>query len=552
MPKLSRREFLRGAAVAGATATFGGLSPQWLRPAATRLSPAALRPGRVVHLHSSSATSWTGQSNYWDYVNQAKVDEMIDHGLMVLTGTATVAEAWRTLLPNYQVGQGIAIKVNFNNSLDCNGSLLIDAVPEPINALIRGLKLRGVAEDDIWLYDAGKAIPTRFYNGCDYRTGVRFYDNGCHLPVTFDSQQASATITFNPHPGDPQPPVTKVADVLVNATYLINVPLLKFHGTTSSGVSLSFKQHWGSIDGPLGLHDYIFVTGPYRHPDYNALLDVYNNLNIRGKTILTVADGLFGSINGYDKPPSLWTTFGNQAPNSLLLSVDPVALDCVLCDLLEAELSELPAGTDSYLPLAQQVGLGVFERGQPWGSGYRSIDYQRLEADAQVATLNLASGWNLLSLPLNPIAPYTAQSALADITAQGGNSTEIDRWFNSGWNAYIRGLPFNNFAVTSGAGFFFKSTQASSWPLTGYAIQQASALALSTGWNLIALPVSAPLTASSLLADINAQGGACTEIDRWWNGGWNAFIGGLPFNNFAIENGRGYFVKCAAPSTYVP
>ena len=88
--------------------------------------------------------------------------------------------------------------------------------------------------------------------------------------------------------------------------------------------------------------------------------------------------------------------------------------------------------------------------------------------------------------------------------------------------------------------------------MSGYALQQAAAITRNTGWNLLALPVSAPLTASGLLADINAQGGACTEIDRWWNGGWNAFIGGLPFNNFAIENGRGYFVKCAAPSTYVP
>ena len=50
-----------------------------------------------------------------NYVNQNVVNDMVDQGMMALTGTATVADAWRTLLPGYQTGQGIAIKVNLNN-----------------------------------------------------------------------------------------------------------------------------------------------------------------------------------------------------------------------------------------------------------------------------------------------------------------------------------------------------------------------------------------------------------------------------------------------------
>jgi hypothetical protein len=504
-------------------------------------------------MHSPDATTWTGQANYWDYVNQAKVDEMVHQGLMTLTNTRTVADAWRSLLPNYQVGQGIAIKVSFNNSSDASGGTAIDAIPEPINALISGLKLRGVAEDDIWIYDAIRAIPDRFYNGCDYRTGVRFYDQVCRREATFDSPASSAYVTFHPHSGDPMPPVTKVTDVIVNATYLINVPIMKVHSVDTAGVSLGFKNHWGTIDGPAGLHDYIMLDSPYRRADYNALLDVYQNPNIGAKTVLTMADGLFGSSGGYSQAPQPWSTFGNLPPNSLIFATDPVAIDCVMCDLLAAELVDgLPANTDSYLQLAHQAGLGVFERGNPWSTGYHTINYQRIETTAQTATINLAAGWNLIALPFSPAINYLAESAAAEITAQGGNCTEIDRWLNGGWNAYVRGLPFNNFALAPGSGFFCKCTKPGVWSLTGYPIQLASVIQLNAGWNLISISHSAtPLTAQSLIAGINAQGGQCLEVDRWLNGGWNAYIAGLPFNNFTIENGQGYFVKCVTSSSYV-
>ena len=106
-------------------------------------------------------------------------------------------------------------------------------------------------------------------------------------------------------------------------------------------------------------------------------MEVYFNPHISGKTILTVADGLFGSL-GYDSPPSLWSTFGNRPPNSLLFATDPVAIDCVMCDFLQAERNLLQE-TDSYLQIAHQAGLGVYERGDPWGSGYNQINYIKRE-----------------------------------------------------------------------------------------------------------------------------------------------------------------------------
>ena len=117
----------------------------------------ATYPGRVIHVHSDQATSWAGQTDYWNYVNQNVVNDMVDQGVMALTDTTTVADAWRTLLPDYQPGQGIAIKVNFNNWGDQLSKSM--RLIQPVNAVVRGLKQIGVAETDIWVYDAVRGHP---------------------------------------------------------------------------------------------------------------------------------------------------------------------------------------------------------------------------------------------------------------------------------------------------------------------------------------------------------------------------------------------------------
>ena len=48
-------------------------------------------------------------------------------------------------------------------------------------------------------------------------------------------------------------------------------------------------------------------------------------------------------------------------------------------------------------------------------------------------------------------------------------------------------------------------------------------------------------TAEGLCEEINDQGGDVQEIDRFVDGGWEGHICGLPFNDFPIEPGSGYF-----------
>jgi hypothetical protein len=396
--RLSRRQFLIGAAAA-----LGGSSLLWAqRPGAMQpvtglepsVTPAAYLPfvargrtalpywGRVVHLHSDDATHWAGEPDYWSHIDQDVVNDMVERGLVELTGTTTVTDAWRALIPAYQPGERIAIKVNLNNTHVCDStSPNIDALIQPINAIAGGLAQMGVKASDICVYDAVRAVPDRLVDGD--LNGVSFFDgSGCRNEAGFSYTPGTRVAFYHPL-GDPMPE-EHVTDVLMNATYLINMPIMK--GThPCTGVTLGFKNHFGTIDWCSALHDYVNAVskpGPYRS-DYNPLVDLMLSPLIGGKTVLTIGDGLFAAKD-FSQPPELWTTFGEKVPNSLFFAKDPVAIDCLMHDLLAAEPgARVPEGMNNYLRLAEGAGLGIFEQGDPWqapyGSGYDSIEYVRVE-----------------------------------------------------------------------------------------------------------------------------------------------------------------------------
>jgi len=129
----------------------------------------------------------------------------------------------------------------------------------------------------------------------------------------------------------------------------------------------------------------------------------------------------------------------------------------------------------------------------------------------------------------------------------GGSCNEVDRWLNGGWNAHIDGQSFNDFDIAAGEGYFLRCNEHSEWLIQGMDFLEEVTHQLSAGWNLIGMPHPAEYyDAQSLLDKYNSEGATCTEVDRWLNGGWNAHIDGIGFNNFAIEPDQGYFLKCTS------
>jgi len=141
---------------------------------------------------------------------------------------------------------------------------------------------------------------------------------------------------------------------------------------------LGFKNHFGSLQQCDLLHWSVTLGDGNYTSNYNVLVDMFNNPHFKNKTVLTIGDGLFGArINNWNEVPSPWASFDNHSPNSLFFSTDPVAIDCVMADFLDAETG-VPDRSDDYLKLANAAGLGTYER---WDAlqQYHTIDYQLIE-----------------------------------------------------------------------------------------------------------------------------------------------------------------------------
>jgi uncharacterized protein (DUF362 family) len=390
---LSRRGFLKslfalslGSAaglkrlrVLGAQDPFEPVLPVYLPMVSNRTIESGSQ-GRVLHIHAPAVTDWYFDSALYygrtqapgvPGVSQSVVDAMVERGLCELFGLqiGSSAEAWHRLTPDYVPGDRVAIKVNLNNSFECDTTdLAIDAIAQPVNAVVGGLMVRGVREQDIIVYDAIRSFPDRVYQELIYK-GAKIHDEA----------DPDAVVQFFPPSGGL--PTVRLCDTLIEAKYLINMPILKGHPL--AGVTLGFKNHFGSTNNPSGMHDYVSTTYS-RIDQYDALVDLFANPHIRYKTVLTIGDGIYGSRRYQNTPPQPWTTFGGASPCSLFFSTDPVAIDCVMHDLLKEERgASQPGVSNSYLELASSAGMGIYERGNPWqtpyGSGYDKIVYQRIE-----------------------------------------------------------------------------------------------------------------------------------------------------------------------------
>jgi hypothetical protein len=338
------------------------------------------------------------------------VNAMVQAGLQHLTGQTTWTDIWSALFGRvhaggYAPGQKITVKVNLNNSdRDGNGCANhnneIDALPQPVLALLHGLAAAGVPDSDVTIYDAtysgvGRIIPDYFRSPISAAyPGVGYIGQSICPGVIAPSHGKDPSLTVPFHPPVGSLTDRHLTDILYDATYLINVPILKRHGGDNyNPVTLGFKNHFGSIDrisrgGGDDLHPYIMTSDPTYRATYSPFVEIYANPNIKDKTVLTLGDGLYGAFGATAGVPTYWNTFGD-APNSLFLAADPVAVDCVMADFLVSEGVISRAHTYDYLFCAAEAGLGICEGirdnpgGDPWqlpyGSGYSSIHYTRIE-----------------------------------------------------------------------------------------------------------------------------------------------------------------------------
>ena len=169
-------------------------------------------------------------------------------------------------------------------------------------------------------------------------------------------------------------------------------------------------------------------------------------------------------------------------------------------------------------------------------------------AFAETVQIDLVDGWTLIGLPVMPQAPYTAESLGQEINAQGGVCDRIMRWDGGGWQTHLIGKPFGDFPIKTNEAYFVLCKGYCSWTVTGTPVTALSQ-ELVDAWTLVNAPFET-LTAESMGNSINQQGGICDRIMLWDGGGWQTHLLGMPFGDFPIKRGAGYFVLCKKYSTW--
>ena len=369
---MKRREFFKKTGLLSIFAIFHGLSNKVF----AKLRTTANFENRVVWVHDSEATFWDGEGYYGDYVDQSKVNVMIDVGIRELTGQTDTVSAWRQIIPNYTPGVKIGIKININNSGRNNS---IDALAEPVNGIIAGLKAMGVEESDIYVLEPSRIFPSRIGDPIlelypDVILWDVFWGKSYGHGVTYESNDPSLVIEHR-HPDLSH---SILPDQLGELTYLINMPIIKGH-PDGAEITLCFKNNFGFCRNIDRFHPYTYVASPDYSYDMNPLHDIYLNTNIRDKTVLIVGDALFGHRTSNAGTPEVWETFGGEFPNSIFMSIDPVAIDSVMFDFSNAE-STKPEEAQLYLHRAEELGLGIHEHwDNPQNKKYLNIDFVTIE-----------------------------------------------------------------------------------------------------------------------------------------------------------------------------
>jgi hypothetical protein len=345
-------------------------------------------PGRVVWTRDLKAAHWSGikdsvTDQWWmdASTDQTRVDKMVSLLLCQVTGTDTDAKAWRAIFKYYgqrykdsnqtayRRGEIVAVKVNLNNSKPVVPTNLVNVSPQVTLAMVRQLVHNvGVLPKDIVVYDAQRDI----YPGLLDKVWTEFKD------VRFVQRDAPDSVhqkhptygvirgleqaqwvegqTYSAHQFDN---ARFIPQQIKDATYLVNVALVKAHSYPfaaseggdegQTGVTLTAKNHFGSIKGPGELHGIINTDQEGTPHAYSPMVDLSASPYLGAKTILYVLDGLYCARRHMSYPLHFPNApFFNRVepyantdwPASLLASLDGVALDSVGLDILYSQTKD--------------------------------------------------------------------------------------------------------------------------------------------------------------------------------------------------------------------
>ena len=289
-------------------------------------------------------------------VDAAKVRRLVAAGIESLTGKRDEATAWASLVSSNDV---VGIKIDTQvASLHATHRAVVEAIAD-------GLRGAGVAATNIivWDRDASKMIAAGFLTVGQTPSSPSFrslavspdgWDPTAYYEHRVVGRLVWGDLLFGKVESDIDTRSHLPLVLTKIITKLINVPVLHDHDTCGIAGCL-YNMSVGAVDNQRR-----FETPGQRND--SAIAEICAMPQVRYKLVLNVMDGLVGGYAGGPafKPQYSWNYGG------LLFSRDPVAVDAVVLELLEAKRREANVSAigsqASHITAAYRLGLGQSDR----------------------------------------------------------------------------------------------------------------------------------------------------------------------------------------------
>ncbi len=342
--RISRRQVMKGAAVAGAGIVGAGLLSAVNAEAAESIDQLIAKPpkgftpmvvpGKVVKVTKPGDVKSLMQPNQvWPKPEVARA--MFEKGMTAFTGAPNVVEAMKKFIHKDDV---VAIKVNgiALQALATNAEL--------IQPVVEAVLKVGVPADKITVYEqypnflAGTRITRKGY----LPAGVKWatHNNKNH-PMPY-------VRIYNNIP-------TKYCRFLLEASAVINISMIKDHSICGYTGLLKNMTH-GNVNNPQDHH---------AHNASPQIAMLYNHPIVTSRARLNITDGFKVKYDRgpLDKQPRTKTLYG-----AVFISTDPVAMDRIGWGIVEEERKKrkLPTLKEAhreprYIKVASELGLGVYD-----------------------------------------------------------------------------------------------------------------------------------------------------------------------------------------------
>jgi uncharacterized protein (DUF362 family) len=277
-------------------------------------SPPRRYPGQAVRVQSDRAVNTAANT-----IDTPTVRIMLAKGMCELTGASHDRDAWASFISPHDV---VGIKVN------CSGAPEINSSPELILAIVESLLSAGAKPGNIYIYDRfenqmqivkysecvakGVQIATAEHS----RGSILGYDPLTYVEVDFFGEDDTRSNLFRLVPE--------------KFTKIINVPTMKEH--RAAGVTGCLKNlAYGSFSNVARSHQRE-ISNTY---SFIGTLNLVEPL--RSRTVLNVMDGLRSLWHG---GPFLQSPQFLFYPKRIVLGTDPVAMDHLLIEMIEAKRKE--------------------------------------------------------------------------------------------------------------------------------------------------------------------------------------------------------------------